>query len=146
VTSRDNVEIVREALAHYWQAGDPRAFAERFWEADSDYYPVRKFPEARPCHGRDEIVQFHLAFRDVWESYEILIKELIPVADDRVLAQVTLTAEGRESGVAMGGDLYHCIWLRHGRVYRWEDHLTVSGAIQSLGLDGDTLKSAGLVA
>jgi len=31
-----------------------------FWESDGDYYPVRKFPEARPCHGRFIRVEDHL--------------------------------------------------------------------------------------
>ena len=30
---------------------------DRFWDPDADYYPVRKFPEARSCHGRDEIAR-----------------------------------------------------------------------------------------
>src|SRR6187200_1942359 len=39
-------------------AADPEQFAAwavRFWEPDADYYPARKFPEATPCHGREEI-------------------------------------------------------------------------------------------
>jgi hypothetical protein len=37
-----------------------------FWESDGDYYPVRKFPEARPCHGREEIAQFYTEYRATW--------------------------------------------------------------------------------
>ena len=45
--SRANVEIVRR----YLEPGGPPEGAAGFWEPDGDYYPVRKFPEARPCHG-----------------------------------------------------------------------------------------------
>ena len=42
------------------------------------------------------------------------------------------------------GDLYQCLWLRHGRLFRVEDHLTLSGALHALGLTGDTLEAAEL--
>ena len=67
-----------------------------------------------------------------------------PVRDDRVPVCATARAEGRESGVKLEGDLYHCVWLRHGRFYRWEDHLTLKGALRALGLQGETLEAAGL--
>jgi hypothetical protein len=42
------------------------------------------------------------------------------------------------------GELYHCIWLRHRRFFRVEDHLTLRGALRALGLKGETLQAAGL--
>jgi hypothetical protein len=42
------------------------------------------------------------------------------------------------------GAVYHCMWLRHGRFFRVEDHLTLSGALHALGLEGETLEAAGL--
>jgi hypothetical protein len=47
--------------------------------------------------------------------------------------------------VALGGDIYHCVWLRHGRFIRVEDHLTAKGALDALGLSGETLAAAGLL-
>jgi hypothetical protein len=44
----------------------------------------------------------------------------------------------------VGGELFQCYWLRHGRVFRQEDHLTLPGALRALGLEGDTLEAAGL--
>jgi hypothetical protein len=69
---------------------------------------------------------------------------MIEVGDDRVLACATLHAEGRGSGMRLEGEIYHCIWLRHERFFRMEDHLTLAGALRALGLDGDTLEAAGL--
>ena len=37
-----------------------------------------------------------------------------------------------------------CVWLRHGRFFRCEDHLTLKGALRALGLSGETLADAGL--
>ena len=106
-----------------------------FWDSDGDYYPVRKFPESRPCHGPDEIKSFMAEFESAWENYEFLVKEAHAVGDDRVFLHGYIRAEGRESGAALEGDIYQCFWLRHGRLFRQEDHLTKKGALRALGLD-----------
>jgi hypothetical protein len=36
------------------------------------------------------------------------------------------------------------MWVRHGRFFRSEDHLTLSGALRALGLEGETIEAAGL--
>ncbi len=121
-----------------------QASVSEFFDADFDYYPARKFPEARPCHGREEFSQFLAKFRDPWSRFEWTIHELIEVGDERVLACLSMRAEGRESGMNLEGDVYQCFWLRNGRFFREEDHLTLSGALRAFGLAGDTLEAAGL--
>jgi SnoaL-like protein len=143
--SRENVEIVRRFLEAY-KAEDAReiaAYVGAIWDADGDYYPARKFLE-QPCHGRDEIAAFHARYLDAWDQLELSIEQLIPVGDDRVLACVTMVGEGRQSGLRLDGPLYQCCWLRHGRFFRMEDHLTLSGALRALGLTGETLEAVGL--
>jgi hypothetical protein len=44
----------------------------------------------------------------------------------------------------MEGDMYQCVWLRHGLIFRLEDHLMLKGALYALGLHGETLREAGL--
>ena len=119
------------------------AFAE-LWDPDADYYPVRKFPETRPCHGLEELARFIEQFWEPFAVSEWIVLDLVPVGDDRVLARSSLRAEGRESGVRLEGDLYQCFWLRHGRIFRMEDHLTARGALHALGLSGESLEPAGL--
>jgi hypothetical protein len=141
----NNVEIVRRYVERWPNPpSEQRAHVIEFWDVDADYYPVRRFPEARPCHGVPEISQFLVGYREAWSGYDPGIRELIAVGDDRVLVCATARAEGRESGVKLEGDLYHCVWLRHGRFYRWEDHLTLKGALRALGLEGESLEAAGL--
>ncbi len=145
--SQENVETVR----HYLEEPPPEglhleevvAWIAGFWESDGDYYPVRKFPEARPCHGREEIARFMTEYFAAWEV-RYAIKNTRAVGDDRVLVQARMSVEGRASGVALEGDLYHCFWLRHGRFIRVEDHLTEKGALHALGLSAETLEAAGL--
>ena len=120
------------------------AAVAELWDADADYYPVRKFPEARPCHGLQEVSQFLARYLEAYSRSEWAIRELIAVGDDRVLACENMSAEGRGSGINLEGDLYQCVWLRHGRFFRVEDHLTLKGALRALGLHGETLEAAGL--
>jgi hypothetical protein len=146
--SQENVEVVRSYVEAFSSPGlapsDWSRLAADRYEPDADYYPVRKFPEARPCHGVDEIARFLAEYRDAWDRYEMEVQKLIPVGDDRVLVHALLRAEGRESGVKLEGDLYQCVWVRHGHFFRWEDHLTLKGALLALGLRGETLEAAGL--
>jgi hypothetical protein len=133
---RDNAEIVRRYLE-----SAPGECLREFWEADGDYYPVRKFPEARPCHGREEIIRFIDGLAGAWSS-TISVKDAVAVGDDRVVAQARLQTEGRASGLSLDGDIYYCFWLRHGRFIRQEDHLTAKGALHAVGLNADTLDAA----
>ena len=144
--SQENVDVVRRSLDwhRYRDHAAARELVDRLWDPDADFYPVRKFPEARPCHGRDEVARFIASVLSAWDRYEAVINALIPVGDDRVLAHTTVRADGRESGVHLDGDLYSCYWLRQERILRMEDHLTLAGALRALGLDGDSLEAAGL--
>ena len=143
--SQENVEVVRRYLEEPPPEGVPfeenLAWMTRFWEPDSDYYPVRKFPEARPCHGCEEIAQFFTEYRAAWHI-RVVVEDVRAIADDRVLVRGRLSAEGRASGVELEGDLYHCFWLRHGRFIRVEDHLTAKGAHHALGLSAEALEAA----
>jgi hypothetical protein len=143
--SKENVEIVRR-----WLEGLPEdpedipAYVAELWESDGDYYPVRSFPEARPCHGRNEIVRFGVELIPAWSEYRYVVKDARAIGDDRVFAHAELHAAGSASGVALEGETYHCCWLRHGRFIRVEDHLTAKGALHALGFTGETLEAAGL--
>ena len=143
--SQENVEIVRRWLAAM-SAGPEETLAviAEFFDADVDYYPVRKWPEAQPCHGLEEYSQFLARMFDAFSRSGWAIHELIEIGDDRVFVRVNMRIEGRGSGLNLEGDLYFCFWLRHGRFFRVEDHLTLSGALHALGLDGDTLEAVSL--
>ena len=144
--SGENIEFVRRFHRRYGELtrADLPEWVTEFWDVACDYYPARRFPDARPCHGRAEIARFHAGFLEVWDRLEFLTHDSIAIGDDRVLVHATIHGEGRESGLELGGDLYQCIWLRHGRAFRWEDHLTLKGALRALGLSGDSLDAAGL--
>ena len=144
--SQENVEVVRRILEEDEDGLFDRDW-ERildFWDPRGDYYPVEDFPESRPCHGAEEIARFFNEFQQAWDDYRLRIRAITPVHDDRVLAHVSLTTEGRESGLNLQVELFLCFWLRHGRVFRQEDYFTLPRALRALGLSGVTLETAGL--
>jgi SnoaL-like domain len=139
------VEIVRRWLeAPKGTRQEVRVSAAEFWDVDGEYCPVRKFPEARPCHGLEEISEFVAEILEAWSDFAFAVQQMVEVDDDRVLACTTMRASGRGSEMRVEGDLYMCVWLREGRLVRVEDHLTLRGALHALGLEGDTLEDAGL--
>ncbi len=142
----ENVEIVRKFLERFKELSpeDTPQWAADFYDANCDYYPAQGFPEARPCHGREEVARYLADYLGAWDRFEFAINRLIAVGDDRVFAHVTLRADGRRSGLRLDGDLYQCVWLRDGCILRQEDHLTLRNAISGLGLEGETLEAAGL--
>ena len=83
-------------------------------------------------------------FFAAWENYSYSVKGVKAVGDDRVFLHGRIRAEGRASGLGLEGDLYQCFWLRHGRFFRAEDHLTMKGAGRALGLTGEALEAARL--
>lgn len=141
--SRQNVEMARrwcEAMT----AGpeETQAAIAEMADPDLDFYPVRKFPEAQPCHGREEFSQFMARFQNSYSSTEWPVKKMIEVGDDRVVAWANLQTEGRGSGVRLEGDVYICFWIRNGRFFRIENHVTERGAVVALGLEGETFEDA----
>jgi SnoaL-like domain len=143
--SEENVAIVQRYCEENLPAPEQLPdWVAGFFEADSDYYPARKIPAARPCHGREEIVAYLMEFRAAWEGLRYVVKEARAIGDDRVLVHGAMWAEGRASGATLEGDLYSCFWLRNGRFFRVEGHLTPAGALNAMGLRGDSLEAAGL--
>ena len=143
--SEENVEIARRYLEEHLPPPEQLpAWVAGFWEAEGDYHPARKIPAARPCHGREELVAFFTEFRAAWEGLRYVVKEERAIGDDRVLVHGGIRAEGRASGATLEGDVYSCFWLRNGRFFRVEGHVTLAGALQALGVSGDSLEAAGL--
>lgn len=149
--SGNNVEVVRRAMkAFRWgpEGLTPQQIhdlTDEFWDPDADYYPSRKFPESRPCHGRAEIMHFFSEYHRAWERIEVEALALVPVGEDRVLTHVILSGEGRGSGLELRANLYQSIWVRHGRILREEDHFTAEAALRAFGLDERGPEAAGLL-
>ncbi len=141
----DNVDVIRRWHAAVTAGGDDMLSAvQSLWDEDSSYFPARKFPDAKPCHGRAEVAAWMERFLESFVRHEWTTEEAWEISDDRILARQKFLLEGRGSGIRLEGDVYACAWLRHGRFMRVENHLTLSGALHALGLVGETLEDAGV--
>lgn len=130
-----NLEAVRRWLAGTASPEGSRETVRELFEPEADYYPIRKWPEATPRHGHDEIERFFAEFWEGWRTWESKLEEVVPVGEVRVFARNHVSATGYESGLSLEGHVFHVFWLRHGRFLRVEDHLTELGARRALGLD-----------
>jgi SnoaL-like domain len=97
--SQENVEIVRRYFeeAPGGPAEQLSAWIAGFWDPDGDYYPPRKWPESRPCHGREEIARFLTEYRAPWDL-RLVVKDARAIGDDRVL--VHAQRRQRDAGAA----------------------------------------------
>jgi hypothetical protein len=91
--SEENVEVVRRFYGEWPEASELPEWVAGFWESDGDYYPVRGFPEARPCHGHEEIAAFLAELREPWD-HRIVVKDARAIGDDRVFVRARMWAEG----------------------------------------------------
>lgn len=140
--SQGNVEVVGRMFRALGE-GDIDGVLS-YWDSRGDYYPIAKWPDAQPRHGSDEIRDFLVSYRQGFDRFEFTIQAIKPIGDDRVFMSVRLAWEWKASGLSLDGELFHCFWIRHGRVFRQEDHVTLPGALRALGLNGETLEAAGL--
>jgi ketosteroid isomerase-like protein len=141
VISQRNVDHVRRVFETV-QSGvaDARAFVAEFWDPDGYFCPLRGLPDAGPRHGLDDITSYFTSFIEIWDSYVLVPRTVDAVGNDRVLVRVTVSARGRDSHLALEGDVCCCIWLRNGRIMRWEDHRTEVGALNALGVNDQPLE------
>jgi hypothetical protein len=133
-----NVESIRRWIDQFADATTPeaaKAVVSEFWDTDADYYPVRKFPDAQPRHGLEQIAAFFVTWRGAWDAFEFSAIEIVPIDDVRFFVHTLLKAHGQETQAPVDGDLYFSLWMRSGRFLRWEDHLTEAGARRGLGID-----------
>jgi SnoaL-like domain len=143
--SQRNADLVRRAVEQLGLTDREAigAYVAEFWDPDADYYPVRKFPEARPRHGCDEITSFLMSFTEGWDSFDFVPLTVEAVGDDHVLVRATIRALGRDTRLSLEGGIYQCVWLRNGRILRWEDHLTEAGAVHALGVSDESIEVTG---
>jgi hypothetical protein len=145
--SNHNVESVHRWIERSGRARTPdevSALVSELWDSDADYYPVRKFPDANPRHGVEEIAPFMVSWAAAWDTLKFTVVEVVPVDDVRVFVHALIKAEGHETQARVEGELYLSAWLRNRRILRWEDHLTEAGALRGLGLTAESLEAARL--
>ena len=130
-----NVEIV-ERLFSGWNDGDPDRFMEPYAEGVVLETPPN-FPEGGTITGYDNVRNFFISLREGWESgSSVAVKEIKPVADDRVLVDFTWRGTGETSGVDAHLDTLALFSVRDGEVTRAQFFFDREEGLSAAGLAG----------
>jgi ketosteroid isomerase-like protein len=141
--SRDNVEIVREAMALAEDArnSDMSHLEEkiarlRVLVADDAEIDVstRVFNPA-VYRGLDGMRRMLTEIREVWEEWHVTPERFLD-AGDQVVVIETIHARGRASGVELDGRTATIWTLQHGRVTSVRIGFEIEEAIEAVGLAG----------
>jgi ketosteroid isomerase-like protein len=128
--SQENVEILRRAVDHLNETGDPD------W---SLYDPEVRFTtrgdiESRTTFtGHEGVRQAMSGFAGVWESVRWELREVLGTGDPFVAA-IHFHLQGKGSGIAVETDEAWAIWMRDGKFTRIEQHPNKRDALEAAGL------------
>ncbi len=129
-----NVEMVRRAW-DLWKQGDLDRLFE-FWDPgvvwDMSNFPT--FPD-RTYEGHDGVRRFLQEWREVWDSYEVGIDEMIELADGRVVVLAWQRGAGAHSGLEMEIHWGQINTFRNGRIVRIENYQDRSQALLEAGIE-----------
>ena len=131
--ARENVEVVRrfyEAVNARDEAGLEPLLAPDF-EGRSLFTNV----EGEIYRGMDGVRTYLRDAAEVWSHYELVIEELIDVADDRVLALLQVDARGVASGAVIDLEGAAVFTLRDGQIHRVYVYETRAAARAAVGLE-----------
>jgi ketosteroid isomerase-like protein len=130
--SRENVEVVREAVAAFVE-GDYERLIE-LSDPQIEYDVSRTSPESRVVRGREEVLAVLEEWVDTWDEHQVELVELIDAGEERVVGVIY------ERGKLKGSDAWveHprgiVYTLRDQRVLRYEEHEDRAQALEAAGL------------
>jgi len=128
----DNVKLIRRSFAVF-TAGDMDAFADLFAD-DAVVQTDPSFPEGGTLVGQEPIRRFHEGLREGWHGGGEVIATEVRAAGDRVFATVDWTATGEASGIETTSRWHIVIWVRDGKIARWQYFRESAEALDAAGL------------
>jgi ketosteroid isomerase-like protein len=129
VSAEENIEIVRHAIRHLNETGEPDwglYDPELIWTSRADG------PAHMTYHGLDGLRRGIKSMRGVWAEFKAEIEE-ITAADDRVVAVLRWQLRA-QSGVELEEVEGWATWLRDGKITRIEQHASKQEALESAHL------------
>jgi ketosteroid isomerase-like protein len=80
--------------------------------------------------GQEGLQRYWDSFYEAMEGFELEAHEMTPVGDEAVVADVTLRATGRSSGITTEMRTFHIWTIRDGKAQRLEFATTLEGAME----------------
>ena len=101
-----------------------------------EWHPPAQAPEPGPFRGPDEILRVAGSYMESFGEFMPVPERILPGAEpDQVVALVTLTTRGRESGAEFSIPAGHVLTIRDGRVLRFQVFTDQDEALRTAGLD-----------
>ena len=131
--SRENVEVVREAVEAYL-AGDLEKTG-RLLDPEVEFHgTVGGLEEGRVAHGFPQIVQtFEKEDLEAWEERRLEAEEFID-AGDEVVVLVHEYRRGRGSGIELETDTAVVCAVSRGRIVRMQGYMDRHAALEAAGV------------
>ena len=132
----DNLERYRKAI-DAWNRRDLVAVLEQT-APEFEFHTAQLFPGIEPVYrGREGMVEFWNAFiEEPWALLHVEIDDLTELADGRVLALLTFTGKGRESGEEVTVQYAHLCTFKDDQVVRIDSFADWDEAREAAGIVG----------
>lgn len=138
--SRENVELVRRALAAFVEAidqgGDPVAaiFDSGLVAPTATLTPARERPDWRIYIGREGLTEFLHAWTEDFLEWTLRAEEIVDGGGDRVAVILRQSATGKASGAVVELRFGIVYTLQHGQVVDQREFLDPLQALGAVGL------------
>ena len=132
----DNLERYRKAI-DAWNRRDLVAVLEQT-APEFEFHTAQLFPGIEPVYrGREGMVEFWNAFiEEPWALLHVEIDDLTELDDGRVLALLTFTGKGRESGEEVTVQYAHLCTFKDDQVVRIDSFSDWDEARKAAGIAG----------
>jgi uncharacterized protein (TIGR02246 family) len=130
----DNAELIHRAFAVF-TAGNMDAFMDLFTD-DAVVQTDPSFPEGGTLVGQEPIRRFHEGLNEGWHGGVEVIPTDVRSSGDCVLATFDWTATGEASGIEMSSQWHIVVWVRNGKIARWQYFREHADALDAAGLGG----------
>jgi ketosteroid isomerase-like protein len=129
-----DVELVREAW-DAWARGDMDALIDSYFDPEIvyDLTHFREWPD-RTYRGHAGVRRGLSEWRDVWDSLEVGVDEILAAPDGRVVVLTWQRGRGRQSGLPMSFEWALIATVRDGRIVRADAYDDRSTALEAAGL------------
>jgi ketosteroid isomerase-like protein len=138
--SQANAEIVRRTLEERYAFLRGELSSEALAESldpqlEYHWHDQQTYPDA-PQHlrGASKLLEFTEEYRRAWVDPAMELGEFIDAPGDRVLASISHSARGRESGVPIAIHFFEVFTIRDGKVRRMEIFRHRADALEAAGL------------
>jgi ketosteroid isomerase-like protein len=131
--SQENVELALRALDAFTRrdvdAVDDLVSPDVVWEENPELPGLREV-----YRGRAEVREWMVAVLEVFEHLDVEVVELTELGDDRVFAEILLTARGKGSGVPVELRFWTVLWFAESKITRREVSWSRDQALEAAGL------------